>query len=415
MTEDSLPVVQPLGPLQLIESDVALLEAIDRLSEGDGPIAVDVERASGYRYSQRAYLVQAFRRGSGTLLIDPTGIESFAPMQRAIGDLEWVLHAASQDLPSLRDLGLTPSRIFDTELGARLAGFERVGLQAVVERTLGLHLKKEHSNSDWSTRPLPLSWLEYAALDVELLVDVRDRVAESLDEQGKLSLAQEEFHHELRRRPKAAPAEPWRRLSGVHKIRHRRELAIARALWEARDALGQERDTAPGRLIPDASLVAAAAAAPASKGQLARLKEFHGRTARTELDRWWHAIELGRASEDLPRQRVEAEGPPPPRFWEQKRPGAAARLKAAKAAVLSRAEQLQMPQENLLTPDTLRRAIWSTADDQPMNAPAALRDFGARDWQIESVGDAVQEAIQSADAGIVASVQDSATAARSDS
>ena len=49
-----------------------------------------------------------------------------------------------------------------------------MGLGAVVEDTLGIALAKAHSASDWSTRPLPQSWLEYASLDVEHLVDVRD-------------------------------------------------------------------------------------------------------------------------------------------------------------------------------------------------------------------------------------------------
>ena len=41
------------------------------LSRGTGPFAVDAERASGFRYSNRAYLIQIRRAGSGTVLIDP--------------------------------------------------------------------------------------------------------------------------------------------------------------------------------------------------------------------------------------------------------------------------------------------------------------------------------------------------------
>ena len=140
--------------------------AAERLMAGEGPVAVDVERASGFRYTQRAYLIQVYRRGGGLYLFDPPAIGDFSSLQIAIGDEEWVLHAASQDLPSLHEAGLRPSRIFDTELASRLLGKERVGLGAVVEDALGITLAKAHSAADWSTRPLPESWLEYAALDV---------------------------------------------------------------------------------------------------------------------------------------------------------------------------------------------------------------------------------------------------------
>src|SRR5690606_35151095 len=135
-------------------------------------------------------------------------------LQRAIGDVEWVLHAASQDLPSLREIDLVPPSIFDTELASRLLGHEKVGLAAVVSDTLGIDLAKAHSAADWSTRPLPQSWLEYAALDVLHLVDVRDALVEELAEQGKTELAAEEFQAVLSRPAKPPREEPWRRLSG---------------------------------------------------------------------------------------------------------------------------------------------------------------------------------------------------------
>ncbi len=220
------------------------------LAAGTGPVAVDVERASGFRYSQRAYLVQVFRREAGVFLFDPPAIGDFAPLQEAIGDVEWVLHAASQDLPSLRELHLEPKEIFDTELASRLLGHDRVGLAAVVEDTLGITLKKEHSAADWSTRPLPDSWLDYAALDVLHLVDVRDALVAELEEQGKTAFAAQEFAATLARAPKAPREDPWRRLSGLHQVRGARNLAVARALWEAREMYAQQQDISPGASCP---------------------------------------------------------------------------------------------------------------------------------------------------------------------
>lgn len=376
-------------------ADLSGLEAAaGLLAAGAGPVAVDVERASGFRYSQRAYLIQVFRRGAGVFLFDPPAVGEFAMLQEAIGDAEWVLHAASQDLPSLRELGLEPDRIFDTELAARLLGHDRVGLGAVVEDTLGIALAKAHSASDWSTRPLPQSWLEYAALDVEHLVDVRDVLVAELAEQGKTSFAEEEFRAVLEREPKPAREDPWRRLSGLHTVRGRRNLAVARELWTAREDYAREQDIAPGRLVPDRSLVAAVLADPKSKHELAQVKEFTGRASRSQLDRWWAAFEAGRAAVQLPLERAPGGDPvPPARAWADRNPAADLRLKAARASVEALAEGLRMPTENLLTPDMLRRVAWTPPE--PVDAASvgeALAELGARPWQIAQTAQLIADA-----------------------
>ena len=371
------------------------------LTAGTGPVAVDVERASGFRYSQRAYLVQVFRRDAGVFLFDPPELGDFSPLQEAIGETEWVFHAASQDLPSLRELRLEPPSIFDTELASRLLGHERVGLAAVVEDTLGITLKKEHSASDWSTRPLPDSWLDYAALDVLHLIDVRDALVAELEEQEKTEFAAEEFAATLTRLPKPPREDPWRRLSGLHQVRGARNLAVARSLWQAREAFAQEQDVSPGRLVPDRSLVAAVMANPQSKQALAGVKEFQGRASRTQLDRWWQAIVDGRATEELPRERVPSDTLPPPRAWSDRNPEADARLKAARPVVEAVAEELGMPTENLLTPEFLRRVAWDAPGETAEDIGAALSALGARPWQIaqtsQKIAAAFVEAAQSPD------------------
>jgi ribonuclease D len=369
-------------------------EAARRLADGHGPVAVDVERASGFRYSQRAYLVQVYRRGAGVFLFDPPPIGDFRSIEDAIGAEEWVLHAASQDLPSLREIGLEPASIFDTELAARLLGHDRVGLGAVVEDTLGITLAKAHSASDWSTRPLPQSWLEYAALDVEHLVDVRDKLADELVEQGKTGFAAEEFQAVLERVPKPPRDEPWRRLSGLHTVRGRKALAVARELWTAREEYARAEDVAPGRLVPDRALVAAVLADPKSKSALAAVKEFTGRASRSQLDRWWAAIEAGRAVTELPLERATGgDTLPPPRAWVDRNPEADARLKAARPVVEQRAEELHMPTENLLTPELLRRVAWTPPE--PLTAASvgdALEALGARAWQIAQTAQVIADA-----------------------
>jgi ribonuclease D len=391
---------------RVIDSPADYGEAVRRLSGGEGPIAVDAERASGFRYSQRAYLIQMYRRGAGTFLFDPPEIPDFSELQDAVHSEEWVLHAASQDLACLREVGLDPDRIFDTELAARLLGMPRVGLASVVEELLDIRLAKEHSASDWSTRPLPQSWLRYAALDVELLVDVRDKLVQRLADSGKTELATQEFEAVLRREAKAPAAEPWRRLSGIHGIRGPRNLAVARELWLARDARATELDTAPGRMVPDASILAAAKALPQSRRALADLREFTGRASRSELDRWWSAIERGLSTTDLPAVRVPTDAPPPPRAWAMRNPEADARLRLAKTALIEVADGLEMPVENLLTPDHLRRVAWSPPAEPTADAIAAsLATLGARPWQLEATAQTIADAFVEAEQ----TVQDATT------
>ena len=389
---EALPTATLAAAAVVIDTREQYLEAVARLSSAGGPVAVDAERASGFRYSQRAYLIQVFRRGAGTFLFDPPAIGSFAELQAAIGDTEWVLHAASQDLPCLREVGLEPGSLFDTELGARLAGLPRVGLGAVVEETLGLHLAKEHSAADWSTRPLPASWLTYAALDVELLLDVRDGIFERLESAGKLDLARQEFDAVLAREVPEAKAEPWRRLSGLHTVRGQRALAVARELWLARDAYAREVDTAAGRLLPDGSIIVAARTTLASKRELAALKSFSGRASRSQLDRWWAAIEAGLATDDLPAFRSGDDSIPPPRAWADRNPEADRRLRAIKPRLQVIADGLELPLENLLTPEHVRRIAWNPPTSIDLSAVAeALMALGARPWQVDATAQAIVE------------------------
>ena len=388
-----------MAEYSVIDDRTEFEKAAAKLAGGTGPVAVDVERASGFRYSQRAYLVQVYRRDAGVFLFDPPAIGDFTALQDAIGDAEWVFHAASQDLPSLRELHLVPARIFDTELASRLLGSDGFGLAAVVEHALGITLAKAHSAADWSTRPLPDPWLEYAALDVLHLVDVRDVLAAELEAAGKTQIAAEEFEATLTRLPKPPREEPWRRLSGLHKVRGARQLAIARELWTEREQYAEQVDVSPGRLVPDRSLLAALLAAPRSKQELAGLKEFNGRASRTQLDRWWSAIERGRTTDDLPRERVPSDALPPPRAWADRNPEADLRLKAARPVVEAIAEELHMPTENLLTPEHLRRVAWQPPSELTAEAVgAALVELGARPWQVahtaQKIVDAFVEAAQ---------------------
>jgi ribonuclease D len=374
------PVVDTAGALE------ATLQAF---AGGSGPVAIDAERASGYRYSARAYLIQLRREGAGSALVDPIPFEDLTGLGRALGDAEWVLHAATQDLPCLLELGLRPTSLFDTELAGRLLGYPRVGLATLVESIVGRRLRKEHSAVDWSTRPLPEPWLEYAALDVEVLLELREALAAELDQTGKAEWARQEFAHLVTAVPARPRQEPWRRTSGTHRARGRRALAAVRALWETRDAIAAQRDITPGRIIPDAAIIEAANALPRDRAALLALKGFRGRGAERYANQWVAAIRETRAlpESELPSVTARYDGPPPPRAWADRDPVAAARLATARASLKDLAEKLNLPVENLLTPDYVRRLLWEPPDGDAAEMPelvaARLRDLGAREWQAE--------------------------------
>ncbi|MEU4254264.1 ribonuclease D [Amycolatopsis sp. NPDC026612] len=387
------------GTPPVITDAAALAEACAKLAAGSGAVAVDTERASGYRYFPKAYLVQLRREGSGTVLIDPIGLtdEDLAPLREVLNSLEWVLHAASQDLPCLAELGLRPAALFDTELAGRLAGYERVALGTLVELLLGYTLEKGHSAADWSKRPLPVDWLNYAALDVELLIQLREKLEAELGAQGKLDWARQEFEFVRTAPPPPPRAEPWRRTSGVHKIRNPRGLAAVRELWQARDELARKRDRAPSRILPDSAIVNAVTADPKTVEELQALPVFSGRVQRKYTASWLRHLQAAKAlpASELPSPAQPTDGPPPVNRWADKDPDAAARLSAARAALTAIAEDRRLPVENLLLPDLVRRTCWRPPAETDEDAVAAvLRAGGARPWQVDLTATALSKALQ---------------------
>lgn len=417
MTSDQTPddtpqtSAQPLPPLltlrdglsKIVDTEAGLAAACEKIAAGSGPVAIDAERASGYRYSSRAYLIQLRREGAGSFLIDPIPFGSLPGLQEVLDGTEWILHAATQDLPCLAEVGLRPSALFDTELAGRLLGYPRVGLATLVESLLGARLAKEHSAVDWSTRPLPEPWLEYAELDVEVLIELRTLLGAELIAAGKDEWARQEFEN-LRGFEQPARVDAWRRTSGMHKVRGRRGLGAVRALWEARDEIAEQRDVTPGRIIPDSAIVVAAQTMPTDKAELLATRGFHGRGAERYANRWIAALrEAAEMDEaDLPTRSPRGDGPPLPRAWAEKDPVAARRLTIARDAVAALAEQHNLPVENLLTPDYLRRTLWTPprSRDAATLAPAVaeqLAGYGARPWQVELVCPLLVDAILEAE------------------
>ncbi len=410
-TTPEIPVAVPLlapadGVPEVIDSPEKFESALTALQKGTGPFAIDAERASGYKYSARAYLIQIKRTNGGLHLIDPIPFGPGHLLFKKLNDLlntdEVILHASTQDLPCLREVGINPERLFDTELGGRIAGLPRVGLGPLLESLMGVSLAKEHSAVDWSTRPLPHEWLNYAALDVELLIELREKMFDLLSSAKKWKWAQEEFASILIA-PAAPPRiDPWRRTSGMHKIKKRDQLIVIKNLWYARDEIAQGQDVSSGKLLNDAAIIEFAIHKPLTKKEAEKVLRPIGMRARwlENMPTWLAAIEsaINTPEDQWPPMKSGADTLPPMKLWRERFADKYAPLTHARFAVESAAQELSIPAENLITPEIIRRICWTPPADslQSLNVAAvseAMSQLGARQWQIEIVAPLVASAL----------------------
>ncbi|MFZ1178201.1 MAG: ribonuclease D [Mycobacterium sp.] len=403
---DATPLLHPAEGIPDLSVTIREIEAAAQLLDrGRGPFAVDAERASGFRYSNRAYLIQIRRAGAGTVLIDPVShggdpLHALRPVAEVLSKDEWILHSADQDLPCLAEVGMRPPALYDTELAGRLAGFDRVNLAAMVERLLGFGLAKGHGAADWSRRPFPVEWLNYAALDVELLIELRAAIADVLAQQSKTDWAAQEFDNlrtfGSREAAPLARRDRWRRTSGIHRVRDQRGLAAVRELWMTRDHIAQRRDIAPRRILPDSAIIEAALANPKTVEDLIALPIFGGRNQRRSAAMWLAALETARQNKNPPEDVELPNGPPPPARWSRRKPEAAARLEAARTALAKVSQRVGIPTENLTSPDLVRRLCWDweTRPDPVQAVDEFLRAGQARAWQRELVVPALAQALQ---------------------
>ncbi|MDF7664050.1 HRDC domain-containing protein [Bifidobacterium sp. ESL0763] len=400
-------------------------EACERLAQGTGSVAADAERASGYRYGHEDWLVQFKRTGSGIVLLDPIALgragADWEEFNRAVGDATWIIHDSLQDLPGFADLGMRPQRLFDTEIAARLLGLKHFGLAAVTAHYLGITLAKEHSAADWSYRPLPRDWRNYAALDVELLIELEDRMRAELKAQGKDGWAEEEFAAALAKGtgPQPVHPTPWMRISHFTVLGHdRRGQAVAKALWEKRDELARADDIAPTLLLSDAAIIEAARKKPHNARQFRAIRSLNERVRihmgneqdkmferyapiqRSVKPKVWketiqEALKL-RPSQwpqpQAPSRSANANAPRSMRYWAEHHPDRFARLKAARAAVASIASDTRTPVDIVIKPQIIRNLCWHD-DPAHIDIPGFLREQGAREWQIALVSESVTRAI----------------------
>ncbi|MDO5694112.1 MAG: HRDC domain-containing protein [Aeriscardovia aeriphila] len=390
--------------------------AIADLSHAIGPLAVDAERANSYRYSHMDYLIQVRRQGTDTYLFDiPALLAAGCDITRlvsAMPDAEWLLHDASQDLPSFRDLGLFPTKLFDTEFAARFLGLKKAGLASATQKFLGKTLAKEHAIADWSVRPLRRDLRVYAALDVELLIELRDAEEKALRSQGKWEWAQEEFSAILARGLAFHEShnEPWYHTSHISRLGADREgLAIVRELWNTRDKIARKLDINPDLLVGDHTIVEAGLRKPHNRAQFEDIAGFQERVRRhtgTEEDKmvenyaplqrsvkprvWLDAILRAEnlKEDEWPAMHTHEEkggsgAQRTMKYWKSHQPERYQRLSAMRTAIGQLSQDLAIPAELLVKPSLIREVCWQEIPHEQIGA--FLSEHGARPWQVNLV------------------------------
>ena len=381
------------GTPQLMAGAAAIRQAADRLAQGTGWCAVDTERASGFRYHNRVCLLQIRRAGAGTMLIDvesdPQATTDF--IGRVLADTGWVVHAASTDLPYLEQLRLRPPQLFDTELAGRFLGFHRVNLAAMVEHYLGVRLRKNHGGEDWSRRPIPSEWLDYAALDVEYLLPLADAMRSELTQQHpKDEWVAEECDYLTRVYRGYSPTpKSWEDLKGVHGLRTSKQLQVARWLWRVREKLARASDTAVSRLLPDKALVALATELPTTVPKVMRTPGYPPRLRR-KARYWANQVDKAlRTAQDrwpepfpIPTYRDT----PPSRYtWSRYYPESFAKLTMVREELARVAAQVEIPVENMIQSSDTNEIVWRSQELKEVTDDTELLELlqrlQIRPWQ----------------------------------
>jgi len=260
----------------LITTPAQLTEAVFRM-RGTARLALDTEFMRERTYYPQLCLMQ-IATDADCYLVDPLVgldlrelLELLAEPARAK-----ILHAARQDLEVLFLAGnRVPLPVFDTQVAAALLGLApQIGYAELVARQLGHSIDKAQTRTDWSRRPLSAEQLAYAADDVHHLLQLHSELEVALEARGRAHWLAEEtagFADETLYR--TAPAEAWRRLKGIGRMKPA-EQASARALAQWREERAIAADKPRGWILPDEALLGMATLAPRNMDELANIRSL---------------------------------------------------------------------------------------------------------------------------------------------
>jgi ribonuclease D len=371
----------PLSDLILVDATADLERALSTLVDL-AEVGVDVERADWDRYYRSAALIQIGGAGR-VVVIDPMAVQDLQALDAFMQERVSVFHAIENDLEPLVSLSVKPTEMRDTAVAAAVLGLP-TGLEGLLRDLLGVELAGDKSamqRANWEARPLTPEMLDYAAGDVADLPELWDVLAEQLISTGRQAWYEQELAAVLAL-PPVEDRRKWSRTKGAGRL-DRAARGRLRAVWEAREALGRDTDTAPGRIATDAVLVDLAENPPAAVGELGR-RGLRRQAAREFGAALITALRGGNADAELrPAGRPPSEGDR--QLIEQLR-----QVRATRAKKLGIEAGVLCP-SRILAPAVL-------ADPA---TPEELRDaLGLRPWQWEQLGAAFCEVVGLAGPGV---------------
>ena len=354
-------------------------------------IAVDCEAAGYHRYSDRLCLLQ-LSTPSGTFVLDPLAVDPTSALKPVLEDpaRRVLMHGGSYDLRLLRrDLDIAVARLFDTQVAASFLGEPAIGLQALLEKHLGIRVAKKFQRADWARRPLPGEMIDYAAGDTRHLHRLAAVLEERLGGLGRLGWAEEECGRLVEdaadHGEREPPPDPVTRVKGARRLGPRAVTALREAIaW--RDRIARSRDRAPFRVASDAALLAAVTARPASLAQLRSVRGFPRRLAARDGRSLLAALERVRrmATRDLSPYPVSRKGRGRPTPEEE---AALDRVSAVRNEVASK---LGLERGRVMANHLLREVV--AAGPRSLAELGAVR--GVRRWQVEVLGGKLVEALR---------------------
>ncbi len=282
----------------LVDNPRALTAMAAHLSK-QSAFALDTESNSFYVYYPKVCLIQittfadAHKPATDDVidyLVDPLALTNLDELGAltACGDIQVVMHAAENDILQLRrDFGFTFPNVFDTQLAARILGWERVGLGSMLEERFGVVSDKRMQRTDWAVRPLTADQIVYAQMDTHYLLALRDQLLEALDDAGRLeecqdALDQLEQFDTLERSPNERNF--WQmKLTRSLDLAH---TGVLEALWNWREREAQRTNRPPFKIMGDESLIDLATTRPTTTEQL----QVIARLSRQQANRYGATI-----------------------------------------------------------------------------------------------------------------------------
>ncbi|RJP33308.1 MAG: ribonuclease D [Actinobacteria bacterium] len=341
-------------------------------------ISVDLESDSYHHYAEKIALLQICD-GENIFVLDPFGVDLslVAPLLRD-RTMEKVFHDVDYDGRMLLTfLGVKPAPVFDTMVAARILGKEKVGLADLLSEYFDVELDKGFQKADWSRRPLGREMLEYAALDVAYLGQLRDRLAADIAAAGREDWAREEFGKLIANlEPMPAKKATFTRAKGARNLSPR-QLAVLQKLLEWREGKAESMDVPTFKVIGTERLLHIAEKQPRSRRALEAMHVISERQAARFGSDIIRAVERGMKVPDAKLPRF-------PKSVQQKRDFAAEKiLKEFKTARDGRAEELGLD-PGFLLPNAVLKAL---ARQKPADKREVKESGLLKEWQMQVMGD----------------------------